>query len=166
MTLKEIFFKIIRNFTLIGNMFPLLVLGAILTFLVDFEAGAKLMAVWFVGYLINLILKNTIRKPRPNSGTHRVQVKGYSFPSGHAFISLTFYFSLVRFFEIPAPYSYIIWSLPFLLGLSRLYLKVHDVYDITGGWLFSFLYFYFLSPQVVKLLETLVLPLTRSLGLG
>lgn len=107
------------------------------------------MSVWFFGYLLNLLLKNTIRKPRPNAGKHKVKVDGYSFPSGHAFISFTFYFSLVEIFEINNPWSWFIMSLPFLLGLSRLYLKVHDFVDVSCGWLFAYLYILFLSNYAI-----------------
>lgn len=136
----------IRSFTLIGNLFPQFLVLCFLTFFINFEKGAYLSSVWFFGYATNLFLKNAIRKPRPNKENAKVKVKGYSMPSGHAFMSTVFFYSLVYFFDFSFPLQIIFLLIPIFLGLSRLYLKVHDIWDILSAWGFAGLYIYFISP--------------------
>lgn len=134
--------KVIRLFTLMGNVFPQFLLISALIAFVDIYIGLKLALVWAMGYGLNLILKNTIKKLRPPKEHAKVRVKGYSLPSGHAFMSTVTYLGICLFFEFNIVAKVALATVPFLLGLSRLYLKVHDIYDICAGWGFSILYLY------------------------
>jgi len=134
--------KIIRIFTLAGNIFPQFLLISALIVFADVYIGLKLAIVWVMGYGLNLILKNTIKKLRPPREHAKVRVKGYSLPSGHAFMSSVTYFSICLFFDFPLGLKIGVATLPLLIGLSRLYLKVHDIYDICAGWGFAILYLY------------------------
>jgi len=134
--------KIIRLFTLAGNIFPQFLLISALIAFVNVFTGLKLALVWIMGYGLNLLLKNTIKKLRPPKNLAKVHVDGYSLPSGHAFMSTVTYLGICLFFDFPLYAKFLLASLPFLLGLSRLYLKVHDIYDICAGWGFGILYLY------------------------
>jgi membrane-associated phospholipid phosphatase len=134
--------KIIRLFTLTGNVFPQFLLISALIAFVDVYIGLKLALVWAMGYGLNLILKNTIKKSRPPKEHAKVHVKGYSLPSGHAFMSTVTYLGICLFFDFNIAAKIALATVPFLLGLSRLYLKVHDIYDICAGWGFGILYLY------------------------
>lgn len=134
--------KIIRIFTLTGNIFPQFLLISALIVFADVYIGLKLALVWIMGYGLNLLLKNTIKKLRPPKEFAKVHVNGYSLPSGHAFMSTVTYLGICLFFDFPLAVKIVIASFPFLLGLSRLYLKVHDIYDICAGWGFGILYLY------------------------
>lgn len=95
------------------------------------------------GYLLNEILKAFYHRVRPDF-VWLVQANGYSFPSGHAMISVGFYGFL----------GYLVWlnlapeqrllrrlvpvvaALLILgIGISRLYMGVHYISDVTAGFL-------------------------------
>lgn len=154
-------YYIIRSFTLIGNLFPQFLVLCFLSFFIDFEKGAYLTSVWFFGYATNLLLKNIIKKPRPDKENAKVNVKGYSLPSGHAFMSTVFFYSMAYFFDFSLPILIIFLIMPILLGLSRLYLKVHDIWDIVSAWCFAGLYLYFVSPLTFKVCKNVLFLLSK-----
>ncbi len=102
----------------------------------------KLFALFLVvggGEIILILLKLFFHRPRPMP--QLVIAHGYSFPSGHAFSAMTIYGFLI----------YMIWnmdkirglkfvvllmsiSLIFFIGISRIYLNVHYLTDILGGY--------------------------------
>jgi membrane-associated phospholipid phosphatase len=132
--------RIIQFFTWSGNLIPQIFI-IISLLIIDFEKGYQVAWIWFWGYAINLILKNTIKKARPNKALWRIpHVNGHSFPSGHSLTSLVLYWSIARVFEIEAPLVYIFYTWPFLLGLSRLYLRVHHLEDVVCGWIIAYMY--------------------------
>lgn len=118
---------------------------------IDFENGYKVGSVWFYGYAINFIVKNTYRKQRPPKEFWKLEhVNGFSFPSGHSLTSLVLYWSIVKYFAIAFPWAALLYALPFALGLSRLYLRVHYVIDVVGGWSIALIYILFFSDRVLE----------------
>jgi len=100
--------------------------------------SACLLASWG----LDNILKMAFSRPRP-PGPALVLAAGYSFPSGHAMISLAFYgfiaFLIVRNWDNICGKSVALGlSLVILLiGLSRVYLNVHYASDVIAGWVFG-----------------------------
>ncbi len=90
---------------------------------------------------LNLLLKLTFERDRPNLWEHIVTETTYSFPSGHAMLSSALAFSLVailwhtkwRWTAISIGSIYIL-----VIGFTRLYLGVHYPTDVFAGWLVSF----------------------------
>ena len=89
--------------------------------------------------LIMLALKQIFKRKRPMDPLLE-KVKGLSFPSGHAIMSVTFYGLLIyilnhevenKVIRYPAITSLII--LMQLIGFSRIYLKVHYPSDVISG---------------------------------
>jgi undecaprenyl-diphosphatase len=95
-----------------------------------------LTGVW----LMNLLLKFIFHRSRP-FGLRLVEATGYSFPSGHAMISLAFYGII----------GYLLWNnlkskrarylsvtllslMVLIIGLSRIYLGVHYPSDVVAGF--------------------------------
>lgn len=96
--------------------------------------------------LISEGLKFIIKRPRPE-GKWLVQIGGYSFPSGHAVIPmfsalLIIYFILSNFRKRILAYilSIFIFIYCGLIGLSRVYVGVHYISDVIGGWMIGFIW--------------------------
>jgi undecaprenyl-diphosphatase len=92
------------------------------------------------GWLLNDVLKVAFHRPRPEL-VHLVQVSGYSFPSGHAMISVAFYGFLAYLIWLnyrPSPLRTLaslgLLGLAVLIGLSRIYLGVHYPSDVLAGF--------------------------------
>ena len=87
--------------------------------------------------IFNNIIKIIIERPRPNI-LRLIAETGYSFPSGHAMISILFYGSIIYIFnKYRLPFAKLVtFILVILIGgicLSRIYLGVHYVSDVLGG---------------------------------
>ena len=96
---------------------------------------------------LNLLLKNIFQRTRPFFLHAYLVDTGYSFPSGHAMISLAFYGALailaVMMFKSRRAKILIVicaFLLSALIGFSRLYLGVHFLTDILAGWSLSILW--------------------------
>jgi membrane-associated phospholipid phosphatase len=140
----------IRYGTWAGNLPPQLLICVVLL-IIDFENGYKVGSVWFYGYAINFVIKNLVRRKRPAKETWKLeQVNGHSFPSGHSLTSMVLYWSIVKYFLIPLPWAGILYALPFALGLSRLYLRVHYISDVVAGWSIALVYILFFSDRVLE----------------
>ena len=90
-------------------------------------------------------LKYLFNRPRPLIPLLK-EVPGLSFPSGHAFMSFTFFGLLVYEVYRDVKNKWIKWSLIislllmiFFVGLSRVYLRVHYASDVLAGFCFGFL---------------------------
>ncbi|WP_438448320.1 phosphatase PAP2 family protein [Gorillibacterium sp. sgz5001074] len=93
------------------------------------------------GWWVNHLLKELFQRERP-SVVHGVMTVGYSFPSGHAMVSVVFYGMLAYGLLKYGPagirrYSALLWLgvAVFLLsmGVSRIYLGVHYASDAAAG---------------------------------
>lgn len=90
--------------------------------------------------LIIQALKDIIRSPRPTNGI--VPESGFSFPSGHATSTMVFFGMLTYFAwqqgkstKAKALSSTLYIAIEALVGFSRVYLNVHWLSDILGGYL-------------------------------
>lgn len=96
--------------------------------------------------LLNYVIKVIIRRDRPNI-LRLIKIGEYSFPSGHAMISMGVYGYLIYLIykKIKNPYikylGIIILSLLIILiGISRIYLGVHYFSDVVAGYTLSLIY--------------------------
>lgn len=90
--------------------------------------------------LLKLGLKELFRRPRPDHPLVE-GITNYSFPSGHALMSVAFYGLLIWMafrYNRPTPARHFIILILFLLigliGYSRLYLRVHYPSDVLAGY--------------------------------
>lgn len=96
--------------------------------------------------LLNYVIKIIIKRDRPNI-LRLIKIGEYSFPSGHAMISMGVYGYLIYLIykKVKNPYikylGIIILSLLIILiGISRIYLGVHYFSDVVAGYTLSLIY--------------------------
>ncbi len=94
--------------------------------------------------LVATFLKLLFQRPRPPMNF--IEEIGFSFPSAHAFISLSFFGFLWYLFyqnhKNKKGYLALVLTILFILliGMSRIYLGVHYFSDIIGGYLAGTIY--------------------------
>lgn len=135
-------FKIV---TRTGNTIPVIMLTLLVSFVL-FYAGCNKDGVFFMYntfglWIFNEMLKHIFKRPRP-SNFRIMEASGYSFPSGHAMISMGF--SVLLVYHIVAhirnrkgafAICMLIFMYPVVIGLSRVYIGVHYLSDVMAGWM-------------------------------
>lgn len=107
--------------------------------------AAGLLVVVFGGALLIPLLKNWFRQPRPDLFVSLAPETSFSFPSGHATISVCLYAYLAALTVMQDPRKPWRWAVAGLFGMtalgviwSRLYLGVHWLTDVVAGSLVAF----------------------------
>ena len=106
--------------------------------------------------IINLVLKFIFKRPRPNI-IHLVHVSNYSYPSGHAMISVGIYgcfiYMIMKYIKnkkLKILSVSLLSILILLIGMSRIYLGVHYFTDIVAGYIISCCYLIIFAKVVRK----------------
>ena len=132
--------SIFKSITRFGNILTVLCISIVLMLTMNkknqFIFGINII----LNVLSNQMLKNIIQRPRPDHIKLIVQ-SGYSFPSGHAMISIALY-GFIIYLIAKKPYNkYIkIISISLLtllilgIGCSRIYVGVHYPSDVISGY--------------------------------
>lgn len=145
-------------FIYIARVFYFLGEAEVAVFLVLFSLGvlcwkkywleAQIVATSSLGVLllIDKVLKPLFDRDRPIERLVE-NIHGRSFPSGHASGNLLLYFLLVYLISAHFPkqkvISYLIAIIMlFLMGLGSIYLRVHWVTDILGGFCVGYILFF------------------------
>lgn len=89
--------------------------------------------------IINNLVKIIVRRERPDY-LRMVVEKSYSFPSGHAMISVLFFGSIIYLvnkynLKHKRLITFSLSTFILLVGISRIYLGVHYLTDVFGGYL-------------------------------
>ena len=137
--------KVMIFVTHFGEWVTIAIASVIITALL---AIRKLYVV-IIGYAIavtgggglDYVLKYAVQRTRPIDDATLINVKGFSFPSGHAMLAMVFY-GMVSYFIIRQIKQWkfrmlvvvIMGFVIFLIGFSRLYLQVHYLSDVIAGF--------------------------------
>lgn len=150
--MQNLLFNFFVLISTIGGQTAMIIASAIVSALVFFYHKEKRLAGFiFFNYMATIstvvILKNITEKPR--SPLALVYESSYAFPSGHtasAMVTLLilFYLSIFiknNFWKRFTQFFGAVWLI--LIISARIYLQVHDIYDIVGGIIVASLVFYF-----------------------
>ena len=136
----DTFFKTI---TKLGNTITIIILVIILILTLKKEDKYLIGINVVTTVLTNQILKHIIRRERPPH-LRLIKEGGFSYPSGHAMISIALYGMLIYIVNKNIKNKYLKITLTIILsliilgiGLSRIYVGVHYPSDILSGYILS-----------------------------
>lgn len=144
--------KIMKAITFFGGVKGIILSILLSYFFLNDHFDRCFLAVGILGeVMLNNVIKIIIKRFRPTINP-LVTETGYSFPSGHS-MSSTALFSLFIFFIWHAPFvillKIVLTSLCILMILSvlisRVYLGVHYISDVTAGFCLSLAYVLFIT---------------------
>jgi membrane-associated phospholipid phosphatase len=145
-----------------------LALLAYFLFIKNNEYALKIPVIAISSLGLMFLLKYFFYRSRPENPLLK-QVRGLSYPSGHALMSVSFYGLLIHIVWHNVSDTLLKWVLIFLLllliqviGLSRVYLRVHYATDVLAGYAIGFIWLmiclYFL-PENTSLVNSVLLGL-------
>lgn len=146
------FFRFVTNFGSEFFMYPFTVIMAILLMIAyrDWFPGVIFAMGTLLGHLVNSWIKTMIARERP-SVLAAANAEGFSFPSGHAMVTLIAYGLLMYFIirKLRSQRSIMAAQIMFigmilLIGSSRYFINVHYITDILAGFLFGGILLYVL----------------------
>lgn len=136
---------VMRGFTDSGSTPALLVIGLALSLLLwkRFGHHRPTLTLWLslvASEALNLLIKFLLHRERPQLWMRPVTAEYYSFPSGHAMVSMTFYGTAAYLLSQAFPQLRWLWwalVIPFvlLIGFSRVWFGVHWPSDIVAGFI-------------------------------
>lgn len=119
----------------------------------------KVPVVALSSLLLMFCLKFIFHRDRPLTPL-LAEAQGYSFPSGHALMSITFYGLIIFLVWQNEKNAWVKWILTILLvllinfiGISRVYLRVHYASDVLAGFCVGLMWL-FLSLWILRKIET------------
>lgn len=151
--------SIMKFITFFGSKYFFIVVGlGIVIYLINKKQRrkARLITISIGGsFILNALLKLIFSRTRPLSYM-LIEHGGYSFPSGHSMVSMSFYTTLTYLLlenVKDKKTRTFIWIGNFvligLIGFSRIYLGVHWPTDIIVGFLMGYMFFN-ISKIIVK----------------
>jgi membrane-associated phospholipid phosphatase len=145
---------LMQAITFAGSGFFLLLVGALISIAFLAAKWWRALLFFFVtmggATLLNIVLKTSFGRTRPSAFFGTPLPTSFSFPSGHALLSLCFYCAIAYLIASrlkTAVARFIAWLTAILLisaiGFSRIYLGVHYPSDVIAGYTVGI--FWFLS---------------------
>jgi membrane-associated phospholipid phosphatase len=144
---SEVATKLMLFITFLGNYAFLVPANLLLTIFLVIKREKRLAAFTMIIALSSLgckfLLKELFHRPRPDEAIV-TGIKNFSFPSGHAMMSLAFYGLLILFItplirnkQVQKAMNFFLLLLILLIGASRIYLRVHYPTDVVAGYFFE-----------------------------
>lgn len=131
--------------TMLGDPITVFLISGALVVYALVQSNLKLLiaagAIPFTLF-VGMLLKMSFERARPLTDyVAGMRLQTYSFPSGHSSGSMITFglLAYIAFMKLSAPWNTIIASvlmtLPFLIGISRVYLGAHFPSDVLAGWM-------------------------------
>lgn len=152
------FFKGVTKF---ADEEPLILLAIVgLIVIKNRRIGASIAVNLASSAFFNHLIKELVQRPRPPMEFRMVEESSFSFPSGHAMTSATFYGLIIYFVfknvknkKVRNTICTTLSLLIFLIGISRIYLGVHYASDVLAGFAFGIVYLVLYITFVLKLFK-------------
>lgn len=140
------FTNIFKTISFIYSPKFMIVLNVLLFIFIILKKKYKLLIIVLSSIssvIINNLVKLIVRRERPDY-LRMVMEKSYSFPSGHAMISVLFFGSIIYLvnkynLKYKKLITFSLSTFVLLVGISRIYLGVHYLTDVVGGYLLGFI---------------------------
>lgn len=133
-----------KTITFIGNTMPVIIILIILMMYLNNKNRILLGTSMIMTLIINQIIKYTIKRPRPPISERLISQGGYSYPSGHSMMALCLYgvliyivYKEVKNKKIKCLLISLLSLMILLIGISRIYVRVHYPSDVLGGFLLT-----------------------------
>ena len=133
--------SIIKAITFLGNNVCVILVCLILLILkcTRKNIGIPAISAALSSTILMVIIKNIVARNRPTIFPLIVE-KSYSFPSGHAMVNTSLYFTIAFFTlknvknkKMAVSLAIFLYILPIVMGLTRVYLGVHYITDVFAG---------------------------------
>lgn len=138
------FFKIITFLCSIKFITLMCIISILLTLIKKDKSYLLIIFATLVSSVVNLIIKNIIRRDRPDKINWLITESNFSFPSGHSMMATVFYGFLTYLLHrsklnksVKIIILIMVLFLILLIGISRIYLGVHYTSDVIGGFLWG-----------------------------
>ena len=142
-TFFDIFFIF---FTRLGDIIPVTIITICLLMIFNKEDRYILGSSMIITLLINQGLKYIIQRPRPPLEERLISQSGYSYPSGHSMMAMCLYGVLIYLIntklknkKLKIILTIILSIIILLIGVSRIYVRVHYPSDVLGAYLLTIL---------------------------
>ena len=143
-----------RSVTLLGNAELLIIAISLLSIFFHSKNRRLFLLTIVTEVILIFLIKIIIQRPRPNIN-RMIEVSGFSYPSGHAMITVGLYgfimywvFKNIKSKPIKVTLLCLLSLLLVLIDISRIYLGVHYPSDVVGGLLLGIAVLIFVTTYV------------------
>ena len=133
-------------FTRLGDIIPVTIITICLLMIFNKEDRYILGSSMIITLLINQGLKYIIQRPRPPVEERLISQGGYSYPSGHSMMAMCLYGVVIYLIntrlknkKLKIILTIILSIIILLIGVSRIYVRVHYPSDVLGAYLLTIL---------------------------
>ena len=133
-------------FTRLGDIIPVTIITICLLMALNKEDRYILGSSMIITLLLNQGLKYIIQRPRPPIEERLISQGGYSYPSGHSMMAMCLYGVVIYLIntklknkKLKIILTILLSIIILLIGISRIYVRVHYPSDVLGAYLLTIL---------------------------